>query len=76
MQTVKVFDGKFDWPRRSSVPHMTPAELAIRDAVHAVHAVEAAGAHLLLTEAVNLLVQAQGKVADFVELEPAVAAKA
>lgn len=65
-KTVKVL-GDFDWPRRQSVPHMTPAELAIRDAVHAV---EAAGAHLLLTEAVILLTQAQSKVADFVELEP------
>lgn len=51
--------------RRIDLNLMTPAELAIRDAVLAV---EAAGCHTLLTEAVLLLGQAQNKVADFVEL--------
>ncbi len=53
-----------DIPRRIRIDLMTPAELAIREAVHAV---ECAGAHPLLTEAVNLLGQAQNKVADFVD---------
>ena len=70
-QTIQVLGG--EWPRRASVPHLTPAELAIRAAVHAI---EDAGAHPLLTEAGNLLLQAQGLVADFVELEPAEAGKA
>lgn len=52
-------------PRRCDLTLMTPAELAIRDAVLAV---EAAGAHPLLTDAVVLLGEAQNKVADFVEL--------
>jgi hypothetical protein len=55
-----------DWPRRASVPHMVPAELAIRDALVSV---EKAGAHPLLTDAVNLLSQAREKVADFVDLD-------
>jgi hypothetical protein len=52
---------------------MTPAELAIRDAIHTI---ESAGAHPLLTEAVNLLVLAQDRVADFVELDLAAPIKA
>lgn len=43
---------------------MTPAELAIRAAVEAV---ERVGAHPLLTDAVNLLHEAQGRVADYVD---------
>jgi hypothetical protein len=61
-------DGSFTFPRRSCLDQLTPAELAIRDAVQAV---EKAGAHPFLTDAVNLLHQAQGKVADFVEIEQA-----
>lgn len=53
-------------PRRSRIDLHTPAEAAIRAAVHAV---EAAGAHPLLTDAVNLLSEAGNKVADFVELD-------
>ena len=53
-------------PRRIRVDLMTPAELAIRDAVAAV---EQAGAHPLLTDAVNLLGQAQAKVADYVDAQ-------
>lgn len=52
-------------PRRNDLSLMTPAELKIREAVLAV---EAAGCHPLLTDAVVLLGQAQDKVADFVEL--------
>lgn len=55
------------FPRRADLDLNTPAELAIRKAVEAV---EAAGAHPLLTEAVVLLDQARDKVADFVELDP------
>lgn len=52
-------------PRRSRIDLYTPAETAIRDAMLAV---EEAGAHPLLTDAVNLLGQAKDKVADYVEL--------
>ena len=52
-------------PRRCDVKLMTPAELAIRQAMLAV---EGAGCHQLLTEAVTLLEKAKDKVADFVEL--------
>jgi hypothetical protein len=51
-------------PRRCRVDLMVPAELAIRAAKLAV---EEAGAHVHLTEAVILLSQAQEKVADFVD---------
>lgn len=54
-------------PRRCRLDLATPAETAIRSAIAAV---EAAGAHPLLTEAVMLLGEARNKVADFVELEP------
>ena len=52
-------------PRRCDVSLATPAEAAIRIAIVAV---EAAGAHPLLTDATILLQQAREKVADFVEL--------
>jgi hypothetical protein len=52
-------------PRRNYVDLMKPAEIAIRDAVAAV---EVAGAHPLLTSAVNLLARAQEAVADFYDL--------
>lgn len=57
---------KGDWtfPRRNCVDQLTPAELAIRDAMIAV---EAAGGHILLTEAITLLSQAKDKVADYLE---------
>ena len=54
-------------PRRAFINKMTPAELAIREAVLKV---EEVGAHPLLTDAVNLLEQARNKVADFVDLSP------
>ena len=57
--------------RRCRTDLYTPAEKAISDAVAAV---EAAGAHPLLTDAVVLLTDAQNKVADFVELDDASAA--
>lgn len=48
-------------PRRINMLEWTPAERAIADAVAAV---EDAGAHPLLTDAVILLQQAREKVAD------------
>lgn len=53
-------------PRRSRIDLYSPAEIAIREAIISV---EHSGCHPLLTEAVNFLVQAKEKVADFVELE-------
>lgn len=51
-------------PRRIRVDQMTPAELACRDAVHAI---EVTGGHPLLTEAQRLAMEAQSRVADFVD---------
>jgi hypothetical protein len=51
-------------PRRNRLDLWVPAELAISDAMRAV---EAAGAHPRLTDAVVLLGQAQNAVADFVD---------
>jgi hypothetical protein len=51
-------------PRRNRMDLYTPAEKAISDAVQAV---EMAGAHPRLTDAVNLLQEAQKAVADFVD---------
>jgi len=62
---MKMIDGI---PRRDRMDLYTPAEKAIRKAMEAV---EGAGAHPLLTDAINLLSQAHDKVADFVELEEA-----
>ncbi len=59
---MQMIDG---FPRRNRIDLQTPAEAAIRAAIQAV---EAAGAHPLLTDAVILLGQSQEKVADFVEL--------
>lgn len=56
-----------EFPRRINLDRQTPAEQAILDAVSAV---ERAGAHILLTEAVGLLFQAREKVADFVDGTP------
>lgn len=53
-----------DATRRIRLDLMTPAELAIHDAMLAV---EGAGADALLTEAINLLQQARDKVSDFVD---------
>lgn len=55
-------------PRRNRIDLYTSAEKAIRAAILEV---EEMGAHPILTEAVGLLGNAQNKVADFVELEPA-----
>lgn len=55
-----------DIPRRNRLDLNIPAELAIREAIHSV---EAAGAHPLLTDAVGLLDQALNKVADWYEAE-------
>lgn len=51
-------------PRRIRIDLMTPAELAIRNAMLAV---EEVGADPLLTDAVILLQQARDKVADYVD---------
>lgn len=51
-------------PTRADMQWMTPAELAIRDAMQAV---EAVGASLALTDAMTLLGKAQERVADYVE---------
>lgn len=51
-------------PRRIKVDQMTPAELAI---LAAQHAVEEAGASVHLTRAANLLSEARNAVADFVD---------
>ena len=50
--------------RRIDVSRLSPAELAIRNAMLAV---EDVGADPLLTDAVNLLQQARDKVADYVD---------
>jgi hypothetical protein len=52
--------------RRSDINRHTPAEKAIRDAVLAV---EQVGADPSLTDAVQLLTQAQAKVADYVDAQ-------
>ncbi len=59
---MKIINGM---PRRCRVDLFSPAETAIREAMLAV---EEAGAHVLLTDAINLLAAAREKVADFVEL--------
>lgn len=51
-------------PRRIRLDLMTPAELSITEAMKAV---ESAGCHPFLTDAVNLLAAARDKVADFVD---------
>ena len=53
------------FPSRNDVTLDTPAEFAIRTAIAAV---EGAGAHPLLTEAVILLQKAKETVSDWVEL--------
>jgi hypothetical protein len=60
------------FPRRSRLDLNTSAELALWDAMDAI---ERAGAHPLLTEALNLLDEARNKLADFVELDPAILEK-
>lgn len=66
-------DGSVDWPvpctgsglpRRIQLEHLTPAEVAIQQAMIAV---EGAGTHQRLTDAVLLLQQAQTAVADYVD---------
>ena len=51
-------------PRRVQVDRMTPAELAIREAIQEV---ENIGVDILLTDAVNLLAAAKDSVADYVD---------
>lgn len=54
----------YGFPRRQCLYLMTPAELAIYNAVQAV---EEVGADPLLTDAVVLLQRARDKVADYVD---------
>jgi hypothetical protein len=56
----------YGFPRRHCLYLFTPAEKAIYDALQAV---EAVGAHPLLTDAVVLLGQARDKVADYVDTQ-------
>ena len=51
-------------PRRIRIDLLTPAEVAIREAIIAV---ENAGADVRLTEAIGLLTDAKNKVADYVD---------
>lgn len=53
-------------PRRNRLEHLTPAEMAIREATLKV---EEAGCDPLLTDAVVLLQAARDKVADYVDRE-------
>ena len=53
-------------PRRNRIDLFEPAEKAIYDAVKVV---ENAGAHKLLTDAINLLHEAKEKVSDFIEID-------
>jgi hypothetical protein len=53
-----------DIPRRSYINKMTPAELAIWNAMQEV---EKLPADIRLTDAVNLLKDAQNKVSDYVD---------
>lgn len=55
-----------DIPRRIRIDLMSPAELAIHNAMAEV---EKAGADVLLTKAVVLLQEAKDRVADFVDQE-------
>lgn len=57
-----------DIPRRSQMQQWSVAEYSIFSAIQTV---EFTGCHPLLTEAVQLLVQAKEKVADFVDQEQA-----
>lgn len=61
---MKMVDG---FPRRARVEFLEPAEAAIYDAMAAV---EATGAHPLLTDAITLLREAKEKVSDYVDMQP------
>ena len=51
-------------PRRIRIDLLTPAEVAIREAIIAV---ENAGADVRLTESIGLLTDSKNKVADYVD---------
>jgi len=57
-----------NFPRRCYVDKLTPAELAVRAAIHKV---ESVGADPLLTDVVVLLNEAAAKLADFVDAKDA-----
>ncbi len=54
-------------PRRGQFHLLTRAELAVKEAISAC---ESAGAHSHLTDAVNFLLAAFEKVADYVDQKP------
>lgn len=54
-------------PRRNQMQQWCPAEHAIREAMMRV---EEMGAHIMLTEAINLLVKAKETIADYVDMFP------
>ena len=54
-----------DCPRRCNTGLLTPAENAIR---HAIHTVEQLGADQILTNAVTLLIEAQKMTAAYIDL--------
>lgn len=66
--TIETFknqmEAKNEIPRRACLWQFVPAEKAIYDAVGII---EAMGAHTLLTEAQCLLMDAQRKIADYVD---------
>ena len=67
MKKMVRMSGGFDWPRRASLEHMTPAEVAIRNAVIEV---EKVGAHPDLTAIVTGLGDLQDKLADYIDAQP------
>lgn len=56
--------GEHGIPRRSNLQRMTPAEVAIYDAMQAV---EAAGCHPWLTDVATRLSEARDQLADYVD---------
>lgn len=56
-----------EFPRRSRLETMTPAEIAIRDAIGAV---ETMGAHIELTTVQTELQAARDRLADYIDHKP------
>lgn len=63
-RVVNTMTNASEFPRRNQLDQLTPAETAIHQAIQAV---EAVGAHPLLTDAVILLGQAKDKVSDYID---------
>jgi len=55
------------WPRRASIDHLTPAEMAIYNAIQEV---EKMAADTRLTNAVLKLQEAKELVSDFIDEQP------